>query len=70
MNTSERQRPEPSVLSIQDTALMLGGISPNHVRNLISTYELEAVRVGRRVMVSVESIKRFVAAGGVAELKP
>lgn len=57
-------RPERLLYSIQDAAWVLGNVSQNHVRDLIKEKVLDKVTIGRRVMVSADSIRRLLAAGG------
>jgi helix-turn-helix protein len=66
LSGSEQDKPERMAYSIPDAAWVLGDVSANHVRNLISGGALDKVRIGRRVMVSADSIKRLLAAGGTA----
>lgn len=58
----DQDKPERLVHSIPNTARVLGDVSPNHVRNLISGGLLDRVRIGRRVMVTTASIKRLLEA--------
>jgi hypothetical protein len=64
LSVSEQGRPEKMAYSIAETAWVLGDVSQNHVRNLISAGSLEKTRLGRRVMVTAASIKRLLEAGG------
>ncbi len=64
---SEQDKPEKLAYSIPDTAWVLGDVSENHVRNLLDAKVLEKVRIGRRVLVSADSIKRLLAAGGTVK---
>jgi hypothetical protein len=69
MSETEQERPEKMVYSIPDTAWVLGDVSQNHVRNLIEEKVLDKIQIGRRVMVTAESIKRLLKAGGTSERK-
>jgi excisionase family DNA binding protein len=46
-------------LSVDEAALALG-VCPKTVRALIARRELRAVRIGRRVLVSVSTLQAFV----------
>jgi hypothetical protein len=63
LSESEQERPDKMVLSIPDAAWVLGDVSQNHVRNLIKEKTLDKVQIGRRVMVTADSIRRLVKAG-------
>ena len=67
MKTDEQARPNRMAYSIPDAAWVLGDVSQNHVRNLISAGSLEKVRIGRRVMVTASSIQKLIDAGGTDE---
>jgi excisionase family DNA binding protein len=54
------QRTERMVVSISDVAWTLS-VSENHVRNLLARGELKRVNLGRRVLVTTESIKALLA---------
>jgi hypothetical protein len=65
---AEQGKPERMAYSIPDAAWVLGDVSQNHVRNLLGAKALDKVRVGRRVMVTAASIRRFLDAGGTAQI--
>lgn len=48
----------------RDAAAYLGGVSPTTIRRLADAGRLKIVYVGDRPMITVESIRRFVASGG------
>lgn len=52
--------------SIPDAAYVLGEVSQNHVRNLIRDKALDKVCIGRRVMVTADSIRRLLEKGGTS----
>lgn len=56
-------KPERLLYSIKDAAWALS-ISPGHVRNLVDAGVLARVRMGRRILISAETIKNLIAAGG------
>jgi hypothetical protein len=64
LNGSGQEKPERMAYSIPDAAWVLGDVSQNHVRNLLGAKVLDKIQIGRRVMVSADSIKRLLAAGG------
>ena len=64
VSEQEQDKPERLAFSISDTAWVLGNVSQNHIRDLLKEKALDKVQVGRRVMVTTASIKRFLAAGG------
>lgn len=66
LSGSEHGKPERMAYSIPDAAWVLGDVSQNHVRNLLGAKVLDKVRIGRRVMVSAASIKRFLDSGGTS----
>jgi hypothetical protein len=66
LEANDQDKPERMAYSISDAAWVLGDVSQNHVRNLISEGALDKIQIGRRVMVSTLSIKRLLAAGGTA----
>jgi excisionase family DNA binding protein len=67
LNETEQSKPEKLAFSIPETAWVLGDVSQNHVRNLISEGSLRKVQIGRRVMVSADSIKQLIEAGGTLD---
>ncbi|HAF13093.1 MAG TPA: hypothetical protein DCK93_01375 [Blastocatellia bacterium] len=64
LSESDRERPDKMLYSIPDAAWVLGNVSQNHVRDLLNEEVLDRVRIGRRVMVTAESIKRLLDTGG------
>lgn len=56
---SGRQQDERMVVSIPDAAWKLS-VSENHVRNLIERGQLKRISLGRRVLVTMESIKALL----------
>jgi excisionase family DNA binding protein len=54
---------EPIAISIKDTARALG-LGRTSIYALISQGRLEAIKIGRRTLVRVESIRRLVADRG------
>jgi len=64
MQTVRQEKPEKLAYSIPDAAYVLGEVSLNHVRNLIRDKKLDYVRIGRRVLVTADSIRRLLADGG------
>lgn len=54
---------EPLAISIKDTARTLG-LGRTMVYALIAEGRLEAIKIGRRTLVRVDSIRRLVAARG------
>ncbi len=53
------QQTTPRLVSLVDAATYLG-VSYWTVRELINRQELAAVRIGRRVMLDVEDLDRFI----------
>lgn len=54
----------PALLhSIDETARLLGNLSPWSIRRFISQSRIKAVRIGSRVMVSQEEIENVVKNG-------
>jgi excisionase family DNA binding protein len=51
--------PPVQLISVKDAASRLA-ISPRGVWRLLSTGELRAVRIGRRVLFPVDSIRSFI----------
>ena len=47
--------------SIREAAAMLGGISVRSVQRLIARGALSSVRIGRRVVVTAEALRSFLA---------
>lgn len=50
----------PRLLSVDKTAWTLGGLSYREVLRMIDRGQLESILVGRRRMVIVESIDRYI----------
>jgi len=63
---SRRVRPplkvEKKLLSREETALMLGGINDRTVDSMIKRGQLKAVKLGRRNMITADSIGELIAA--------
>ncbi len=63
---SRRVRPplkvEKKLLSRTETAAMLGGIHDRTVDAMVKRGQLKAVRLGRRNMITAESIGELIAA--------
>lgn len=55
-----RRQGERMAVSIPDAAWALS-VSENHVRNLIDRGQLKRVSLGRRVLVTMESIKALLS---------
>lgn len=53
----------PNLLDIPATRAALGGISRSAVYVLLATSKLEKRKIGRRTLVTRESIERIVAHG-------
>ena len=54
---------EPIAVSIKDTARALG-LGRTSIYVLIAQGKLEAIKIGRRTLVRVESIRQLVASRG------
>lgn len=50
----------PRVVSVDRTAVLLGGITPRQVRNMIRRGELDTINVGSRRMVLISSIDAYI----------
>ena len=51
---------DPLLVDLAECARQLGQISTRTVRRLIETNAIRSVRVGRRLMVTMESLREFV----------
>lgn len=56
---ASRERDERMAVSIPDAAWRLS-VSENHVRNLIERGQLKRINLGRRVLVTTESIRALL----------
>lgn len=56
---------QPELVSVSETRSLLG-IGDTKVRELITNGELASVKIGRRRLVRVESIRRLTGAAMVA----
>lgn len=71
VSSSRASWPEPRATPIPGACRMLG-VRRSTVYNLINARELEAIKIGKRRLVLIDSIHRFIAAkaaeakGGVA----
>lgn len=59
-------RPEKKLYSVPDVAHMLN-VSPRTVWNLLSQGKLHAVHIGRRRLITANSVEALAAAGTEAE---
>lgn len=51
---------EPLAVSIEDAGKMLGGVSRTHIYREIAAGTLKRVKIGKRAMVTTESLRRRV----------
>lgn len=51
----------PLLLDGEATRQVLGGISRNHLDNLVKRGDIPAVRIGRRVMFRATDVQHYVA---------
>lgn len=66
-STAKASRDIPRLdLSVDEAATAIG-VSPRLVRTLIARGEIRSLRIGRRRLVSVDALKRFVADREAAE---
>ncbi len=59
---------QPVLVSVQETARMMGGIDPDTVYTLCNSGQLPHIRLGRRILVSVDGLKAWVAANDGRDL--
>ena len=50
---------EPELLSVKATQALLGDVSDKTVRRLVKTGQIEAVKVGARLMPRLASVRSF-----------
>jgi excisionase family DNA binding protein len=55
-----RAHVEPRLLSVEQTAIMLG-VGSSTVYNLIGAKKLAAIKIGDRSLIKVEAIDKFIA---------
>lgn len=60
----KRLMPPPQLLSKPDAARALGGVSTDAIERLVKKGQLVRVMVGRRAMISVNSLDAYLARGG------
>ncbi len=51
---------QPLLVSVKDAALMLGGIDADTVYNLCNSGQLPHIRLGKRILVSVEGMQEWI----------
>lgn len=62
MSTIQNAPLDRKLISIPESADVLG-VSPRTIRNLLSSAQLEGRYIGRRRLITVESINRLAATG-------
>lgn len=59
--TEAEMAPDRDAYSIEEAGRRLGGVSQDAIRNAIRGGQLRAVRLGRRVLIPRDEIRRFLA---------
>ena len=61
MESTTNAAETPLLYSVPETRKKLGNLSDTAVRDLVRRGELDGRRLGARLMVTAESVRRFVA---------
>ncbi len=61
---SRFEGPETNALlvSVKDAAIMMGGIDTDTVYNMVNSGQIPHVRLGRRILVSVDGLRAWIRA--------
>ena len=65
----ERGPAKPRLLGVEDTARMLG-LGLSSVYNLIARGELDAIKIGDRSLIRVETVNQFIASRPAVKAAP
>lgn len=65
----ESPEQKAALRSIKDAGRYLGGVSRNTILRAVLAKDLEAIKLGRRTMITVASLDRFVANLPRAEIR-
>lgn len=52
--------PRRALYSLEETAILLGGVTPKHVEHLIAAGTLESIKLGRRRLVPAQGIASMI----------
>jgi len=50
------------LVNVQEAARLMGGIDPNTVYAMIGSGQLPHIRLGKRILISVEGLRAWIAA--------
>ena len=50
------------LVNVQEAARLMGGIDPDTVYAMVNSAQLPHIRLGRRILVSVEGLQAWIAA--------
>ncbi len=67
------ERPETPIpnrllVNVQEAAQLMGGIDPDTVYAMVNSAQLPHIRLGRRILVSVEGLQAWIAANDGREI--
>lgn len=52
--------PRRALYSLEETAILLGGVSPKHIEHMIAAGTLESIKLGRRRLVPAQAIATLI----------
>ena len=52
----------PLLVNVQEAARLMGGIDPDTVYAMVNSAQLPHIRLGRRILISVEGLQAWIAA--------
>ena len=58
----ETPMPDKLLISVKEAADMMGGIDPDTVYAMCGSAQLPHIRLGRRILISVEGLQAWIAA--------
>lgn len=58
---AKQQPTPPRLLSLKDAASYLGGIGRTKLNELVASGQIQSMRVGRRRLIPVDCLERFIA---------
>lgn len=56
------------LVNVQEAARLMGGIDPDTVYNMCNSAQLPHIRLGRRILVSVEGVRAWIKANDGREV--
>ena len=67
-NTVTEPSTDQFLVNVERAAYLMGGIDPDTVRHMVNSGQIPHIRLGRRILVSVEGLRAWIAANDGREV--